>query len=126
MKYLSQFLIIIGFSLAGEILNRLLPLPIPASIYGIVLLFLFLELKWIKVHQIKEVSDFLLTIMPLLFLPPAVGLLAAWDNLKECWIQYTIITLISTFIVMGVAGLVTQAVIRHAKSSKSKVQSQKQ
>lgn len=119
MKYLSQFLIIIGFSLAGEILNRLLPLPIPASIYGIVLLFLFLELKWIKVHQIKEVSDFLLTIMPLLFLPPAVGLLAAWDNLKECWIQYTIITLISTFIVMGVAGLVTQAVIKHSQRSKT-------
>ena len=115
MKYLIQFLIIIAFSLAGELLNHLLPLPIPASIYGIILLFVFLELKWVKVHQIKEVSNFLLAIMPILFLPPAVGLLAAWDSIKDCWIQYLIITFVSTFIVMGVAGAVTQGVIRRNK-----------
>lgn len=112
MKYLIQFLIIIAFSLAGELLNHLLPLPIPASIYGIILLFVFLELKWVKVHQIKEVSNFLLAIMPILFLPPAVGLLAAWDSIKTCWIQYLGITIVSTFVVMAVAGIVTQAVIR--------------
>lgn len=117
MKYLLQFLIIIGFSLAGELLNHLLPLPIPASIYGIILLFVFLELKWVKVHQIKEVSNFLLAIMPILFLPPAVGLLAAWDSIKMCWIQYLGITIVSTFVVMAVAGIVTQAVIR--KKAKS-------
>lgn len=117
MKYLIQFLIIIAFSLAGELLNHLLPLPIPASIYGIILLFVFLELKWVKVHQIKEVSNFLLAIMPILFLPPAVGLLAAWDSIKMCWIQYLGITIVSTFVVMAVAGIVTQAVIR--KKAKS-------
>lgn len=117
MKYLIQFLIIIAFSLVGELLNHLLPLPIPASIYGIILLFVFLELKWVKVHQIKEVSNFLLAIMPILFLPPAVGLLAAWDSIKMCWIQYLGITIVSTFVVMAVAGIVTQAVIR--KKAKS-------
>lgn len=117
MKYLIQFLIIIAFSLAGELLNHLLPLPIPASIYGIILLFVFLELKWVKVHQIKEVSNSLLAIMPILFLPPAVGLLAAWDSIKMCWIQYLGITIVSTFVVMAVAGIVTQAVIR--KKAKS-------
>lgn len=117
MKYLIQFLIIIAFSLAGELLNHLLPLPIPASIYGIILLFVFLELKWVKVHQIKEVSNFLLAIMPILFLPPAVGLLAVWDSIKMCWIQYLGITIVSTFVVMAVAGIVTQAVIR--KKAKS-------
>lgn len=117
MKYLIQFLIIIAFSLAGKLLNHLLPLPIPASIYGIILLFVFLELKWVKVHQIKEVSNFLLAIMPILFLPPAVGLLAAWDSIKMCWIQYLGITIVSTFVVMAVAGIVTQAVIR--KKAKS-------
>ncbi len=50
MKYLTQFLIIIGFSLAGELLNWLIPLPIPASIYGIILLFLALKIKWVKVE----------------------------------------------------------------------------
>lgn len=43
MKFVIQFLIIIGFSFAGEFLHYVIPLPIPASIYGIVLLFIALE-----------------------------------------------------------------------------------
>ena len=39
MKYLTQFLRILAFTLAGELLQRLVPLPIPASVYGLVLLF---------------------------------------------------------------------------------------
>ena len=57
MKYLIQFLIIIAFSFMGELLHYCLPLPIPASIYGIVLLFMALELKWIKVKDIRETSS---------------------------------------------------------------------
>ena len=74
MKYLKQFLIIIAFSFLGELLHYLLPLPIPASIYGIILLFTALELKWIKVKDIFETSSFLIAIMPVMFIPAAVGL----------------------------------------------------
>ena len=42
MKYLKQFLIILSISLVGELLKYLLPLPIPASIYGMVILFVAL------------------------------------------------------------------------------------
>ena len=48
MKYLNQFLIIMGFTLAGEALQRLVPLPIPASVYGLVLLFAALCLGVVK------------------------------------------------------------------------------
>lgn len=44
MKHLRQFLIILFFSFLGEGLKALLPLPVPASIYGLVLLFAALEL----------------------------------------------------------------------------------
>lgn len=54
MKFLIQFMIIIAFSFLGELLHYFLPLPIPASIYGIVLLFVALELKWVKVKDIRE------------------------------------------------------------------------
>lgn len=54
MKYLIQFLIIIAFSFAGELLHYCLPLPIPASIYGIILLFLALEMKWVSVKDIRD------------------------------------------------------------------------
>lgn len=112
MKYVLQFLIIVAFSFLGEVLHAVLPLPVPASIYGIVLLFLALELRWVKVQQIKETSTFLIAVMPLMFVPPAVGLIPAWDGIKHHLLSYTLITFVSTFVVMAAAGWVTQAVIR--------------
>ena len=52
MRYLSQFLIMLGFTLAGEVLHRLVPLPIPASVYGLVLLFLALCLGRVKPERV--------------------------------------------------------------------------
>ena len=112
MKFLIQFLIIIAFSFAGELLHFLLPLTIPASIYGIILLFGALELKWIKVKDIRETSSFLIAVMPVMFIPAAVGLIDSWQAIGNSWLQYIIVTVVSTFIVMGVSGWITQMVIR--------------
>ena len=112
MKFLIQFLIIIAFSFAGELLHFLLPFPIPASIYGIILLFAALELKWIKVKDIRETSSFLIAVMPVMFIPAAVGLIDSWQAIGNSWLQYIIVTVVSTFIVMGVSGWITQMVIR--------------
>ena len=115
MKYVIQFLIIVAFSFLGEVLHALLPLPVPASIYGIVLLFIALECKWVKVQQIKETSTFLIAVMPLMFVPPAVGLIPAWDGIKPHLLSYALITVVSTFVVMAVAGWVTQALVKKKK-----------
>ena len=104
MKYLIQFLIIIAFSFMGELLHYCLPLPIPASIYGIVLLFMALELKWIKVKDIRETSSFLIAVMPVMFIPAAVGLIDSWSAISNAWLQYVVVTIVSTFVVMGVSG----------------------
>lgn len=100
------------FAFLGELLHHFIPLPIPASIYGIVLLFLALETKILKVSDIKETSSFLIAIMPLMFLPPAVGVIESWNLLRESWVPYVVVTLISTVVVMGVSGRVTQGIIR--------------
>lgn len=120
MKYLIQFLIIIAFSFSGELLHFCLPLPIPASIYGIILLFVALELKWIKVKDIRETSSFLIAVMPVMFIPAAVGLIDSWKSIGNSWLEYIVVTVLSTFFVMGVSGIVTQKVIRRNKVFKSK------
>lgn len=116
MKYVIQFMIIIGFSFVGEFLHYILPLPIPASIYGIVLLFAALELKILKVNDIREVSSFLIAVMPMMFIPAAVGLVNSWDIISSSLLKYIIVTFVTTFVVMGVSGLVTQFVIRKGKT----------
>lgn len=115
MKYIREFGIIIVISLIGELLNYLIPLPIPSSIYGLVIMFLCLHFKVIKVYEVKKTAVFLIEIMPLMFIPAAVGIIESWDIIKPNVIAYAIITIVSTVLVMAVAGRVTQWVIRHSK-----------
>ena len=120
MKWIKQFGIILAVSFIGELLGNWIPLPIPASIYGIILLFLCLKLHLIPFDDGHETGDFLIEIMPLMFIPAAVGLLESWDIIRPSWIQYILITVSTTFIVMVAAGLVTQAVIRRTKKGDEK------
>ena len=113
MKFLKQFSIILTFAFIGELLNYLLPLPIPASIYGIVLLFVCLCLNILPLEAVKDTGKFLIEIMPVMFIPAATGLLNSWDIIKPSFVNYGIITLFSTIIVMGVTGRVTQAILNH-------------
>ena len=115
MKYLKQFLIILVISLIGELLNKLLPLPVPASIYGMVILFIGLLSGVIKLSSVKEAGSFLIEIMPVMFIPAGVGLMSSWLNLKPIIIPVCIITVATIFTVMIVSGHVTQFIVKRTK-----------
>lgn len=112
MKYLSQFLIILGFTLAGEALQRLIPLPIPASVYGIVLLFGSLCLGVVKTSQVKDAGNFLISLLPLLFVSPTVGIVESWSLIRPRLLSILLLLLGSTIVVFGVSGSVTQLLRR--------------
>lgn len=112
MKYLKQFLIILTISFSGEILHQLLPLPVPASIYGILLLFALLKTGILPLASVRETARFLVEIMPVMFIPAAVGIMDSWGIIAPSWLEYLIMTAVSTVIVMAVSGLVTQAVLQ--------------
>lgn len=118
MKYLKQFLIILAISFLGEALKMLIPLPIPASIYGMVLLFAGLVTKVIPLDSVKDVGKFLIEIMPVMFIPAGVGLMASWGVLKPMLIPVAVITVAAYLMVMIVGGHCTQFVIRHEKKDK--------
>ena len=109
MKYLSQFLRITAFTLAGELLQRLIPLPVPASVYGLVLLFVALCAGIVKLEQVKDAGGFLVSILPVLFVSPAVGILENWGLIKDVMISMIVVALTSTIITFAVAGRVTQS-----------------
>ena len=112
MKYFSQFLIILGFTLAGEALQRLIPLPIPASVYGLVLLFAALCLKIVKVEQVKEVGGFLTSILSLLFVGPTVGIVDHWALIKPQLLPIVLLIAASTALTFGISGGITQGLSR--------------
>ena len=108
MKYLRQFCIILLVSFLGEMLHSLIPLPVPASVYGLVLMLTALCTGILKQEQVGAAADFLIEIMPVMFIPAAVGLLDAWPVLKPVCLP---VILITTVIVMAVTGQVTQRMI---------------
>ena len=111
MKYLTQFLRILAFTLAGELLQRLVPLPIPASVYGLVLLFGALNTDLVKLEQVKDAGGFLISILPILFVSPAVGILDNWEAIRGALIPILALTLLSTVLTFGIAGRATQAMM---------------
>ena len=115
MKHLKQFLIILLFSFLGEGLKALLPLPVPASIYGLVLLFAALELGIVKLSAVEDAGKFLIEIMPVMFIPAGVGLIDSWGELRPILLPVIVLLLVSTVLVMGVSGQVTQQMMHHGK-----------
>mgnify|MGYP001121740526 CR=1 FL=1 len=118
MRWIRQFMILLAITFLGEILRALIPLPIPAGIYGMVLLFACLCLGIVKLNQVEGAADFLIEIMPVMFIPAAVGLLNAWDVLRPVVVPVVVVTVVTTVLVMGVTGQVTQRVIRWERKRK--------
>ncbi len=116
MKLLYQFGVILTITFLGEIMHVILPFPIPASIYGLLLMLVALATKVVKLSQVKVAGDFLLDIMPPMFIPAGVGLLTAWSDLRDVLVPVVVITFVTTVLVMVVTGRVAQYVIvRNAK-----------
>lgn len=109
---MRQFGTIMGVTCAGEILKFYVNLPIPASIYGLIIMLLLLVTGIVKVDNVKDVATFLIEIMPLMFIPAAVGLLTSWDQLQSILVPVCIITVVTTIIVMVVSGKVTDFALK--------------
>lgn len=105
-------------SFVGEILHAVLPLPIPASIYGLVLMLALLMTGALKLDTVEDAGKFMIEIMPVMFIPAGVSLMESWGELKAVLVPVLVITLVSTIVVMIVSGRVTQAVIRLEKKHK--------
>ena len=112
MHLLYQFGIILGITFIGEVLHVIIPLPIPASIYGMALMLFCLCTKIIKLHQVKIAADFLIDIMPVMFIPAAVGIIVVWADLQAILLPVVVITFVSTVVVMVATGRTSQSIIK--------------
>ena len=110
MKFLRQFMIILLLSFLGEVLKMFIPLPIPASVYGLVLMLLCLVTGVLKTSQVKDAAFFLIEIMPVMFIPAAAGLIDSWKVLQPLLLPILVITVVITIFVMVVTGKIAQMI----------------
>ena len=115
MKYLKQLTIILIVSLISEALGYFIPLPVPASVYGLVLMFILLWAKVVKLSDVEDVADFFLQIMPFFFVAPTVGLMTSFDAIRGNVLWLVGMCFISTVVTIAVTGIVAQIIIRLRK-----------
>jgi len=108
MKHLTQLLWILLITFMGEILHAVIPLPVPAGIYGLVLLLLALMTRVLRLPQVEETADFLVSAMPVMFVPAAVGVLSHWNAVRAMWLPILLAATVLTVMTMGISGSVTQ------------------
>lgn len=100
----KQFLIILVINFVGVIIQNIFNLPLPGTILGMLILFVLLWTKVLKVESIEKVCDFLILNMIIFFLPPAVELLEYMALLKTGFLKIIILLVATTVITMIVTG----------------------
>lgn len=117
VKYIKQICIILAICLIAELMEYLIPLPVAASIYGLVLMLIALVTKIVPLKEVEGVADFLTENMAIMFIPPTVGIMASIEEIRAMFVPLVVISVVSTLLIMTVTGRVTQMIIRRKKQS---------
>lgn len=112
MRTPLQLAVIFAICLAGEFLHRIVGIPLPGNIIGMVLLLALLCLKILKPEQISGVSSFFLNYLALFFLPPSIAIMAVGDEVLSKWPLLLGLCIVFTLITLAVSGRCTQLFIR--------------
>ena len=86
--------------LLGNLISHYIPLGIPGSIWGLLLLFLGLTTRIIRLEWIYLGSSLLIRYMAVLFVPVSIGIIKYCDLLVSQWKILLIPNILSTFLTL--------------------------
>ena len=118
MKFIKQLLIILSISFLAEVMEYLIPIPVAASIYGLLLMLIGLITKIIPLEKVEGAADFLVEIMPILFVPPTVSIMASVEEMKQMLVPLCVISVVSMVLIMVVTGRTTQLILKITQKKK--------
>ena len=111
MKMMYQIGILFGVCLVGQAISVFLPIPFPGSVLSMIILFLLLYFRVIKVDHIRQKSDFLLKNMAFFFIPAGIGILSSFDLIRSSILPLLTIIVVTTILTFGATALTVQGVI---------------
>ncbi len=114
MRFMKQLSVILTVSFIAELMEYLIPIPVAASVYGLVLMLAGLLTEIIPLKKVEGAADFLVEIMPILFVPPTVSIMTGVEEMRQMAVALCVISVVSTVLIMAVTGRVSQAILRAA------------
>ena len=120
MKIIYQIGIIFALCWVSEIIEAFLPFAFPASVIGMILLFILLAFRVLKVEHIREKSDFLLSNMAFFFIPAGVSIINYFDVLKGNVGKLLLICFLPTILTFATTAWTILGVLRLQNRGKKK------
>ncbi len=111
MKIIIELLYILFFSFIGQSLSKIINLPIPGSVIGLIIFFLALQFKLVKLENVETTSKFLIDNLAILFIPAGVGIMISFKHVQEIWVSILLICLFTTLLSLVIVGKFTQYLI---------------
>ena len=108
---INEFMLILVINYVGILISTVLPFPLPGTITALLLLFLLLQFKVLKLEKIENAGNFLLLNMTIFFMPPTVKIIDSYELLEKDLFKIIVIIIVSTFLTMGITGKVVQLMI---------------
>ena len=87
--------IIFGFLFLGEAIEKVLNIPVPGNVIGMLLLTVALILGIVELKDVEEVGTFFIKNMSVMFIPPGVGIVVYWNLVKSQIVPISVALLIS-------------------------------
>ncbi|WP_140456781.1 CidA/LrgA family protein [Priestia megaterium] len=122
IRIILQIAILYAFSMIGEAVHHMLHLPIPGSIIGLILMLICLMCKIVPIKAIEDGASFLLSFLPLLFIPAMAGVMNYPSLLSSSGAVLFLIIVLSTIVTMAAAGIASQLLEKKANKRKEKQQ----
>jgi putative effector of murein hydrolase LrgA (UPF0299 family) len=112
MNFLNGITLLLIYQLVGEVSARLLQLPIPGPVLGMLLLFISLLVRDSLAETIEPATNALLSHLSLLFVPAGVGVMVHWGRIGNDWLPISVALVLSTLLTLGLTALFMQVFIR--------------
>ena len=118
MKVLRQLGIILGILLLSHVIQRVIGLPIPSAVLGMFILLVLLLTGVVKLEMIEDVSNFLLKHLTFFFIPAGVSIMTQLNLIKDSWLSFLLVALISTILVIVTTGIISQRLLKVKEGGK--------
>ena len=119
MNILIELTYILGFSFLGQTISKTTGIPVPGSVIGLILFFLSLQFKIIKLEGVEKTSNFLTDNLAILFIPAGVAIISNFNKIKNIWVLLAIICFVSTIISLIFVGRLTQHLIKRGEKNEA-------
>ncbi|KIL26212.1 antiholin-like murein hydrolase modulator LrgA [Bacillus altitudinis] len=110
--FLSQAFIFATVMFVSNLISMYLPIPMPASVIGLVLLFILLTTKIVKLEQVEQLGSSLTGLISFLFVPSGISVIQSLGVMQEVGVQVVGVIIIATIMLLAATGLFSQLLMQ--------------